>query len=262
MGGLGFGMKWNMGWMHDTLDFFQRDPVYRHHHMNQLSFSLVYAFNENFVLPLSHDEVVYGKGSLINKMPGDEWQKFANLRLLLAYMWTHPGKKLLFMGGEFGQWREWTHEGELDWGLTERPLHAGLQRLVSDLNRLMRERPALHERDFAPDGFEWIEPGDGERSITAFLRRPAAGRPPLLVACNLTPVPRENVVLGVPEFGRWRELLNTDASLYGGAGWGNLGGVETSPLPAHGRPHSIRLTLPPLSALVLEPEPNHGQVPR
>jgi 1,4-alpha-glucan branching enzyme len=254
MGGLGFGMKWNMGWMHDTLSFFREDPVHRRHHLGRLSFSLVYAFNENFVLPLSHDEVVYGKGSLIGKMPGDDWQKFANLRTLLAYMWMHPGKKLLFMGGEFGQWREWTHEGELDWALLERPLHAGLQRLVADLNRLLRHEPALHQRDFGWEGFEWIEAHDTERSTSAFLRKPAdPGAPPLLVACNFTPVPRENVLLGVPRPGRWQELLNTDAAVYGGAGWGNLGGVETSPLPAHGQLHSVRVTLPPLSVLVFRP---------
>ena len=257
MGGLGFGMKWNMGWMHDTLAFFKEDPVHRRHHLGKLGFSLVYAFNENFVLPLSHDEVVYGKGSLLTKMPGDEWQKFANLRTLLAFMWTHPGKKLLFMGGEFGQWREWTHEGELDWGLTERPAHAGLQHLVADLNRMLRCEPALHQRDFTWDGFEWIEGGDAERSVMAFLRRPAGGGAPLLVACNFTPVPRDNVLLGVPHHGRWQEVLNTDAPLYGGSGWGNLGCVDSSPLPAHGRLHSIRVVLPPLSVIVLRPE-RHG----
>jgi 1,4-alpha-glucan branching enzyme len=258
MGGLGFGMKWNMGWMHDTLAFFQEDPVHRRYHLGRLRFSLVYAFNENFVLPLSHDEVVYGKGSLLNKMPGDDWQKFANLRTLLALMWTHPGKKLLFMGGEFGQWREWTHEGELDWALTAQPRHAGLQHLVADLNRLLRNEPALHQLDFNAEGFQWVEAQDDERSTLAFLRRPADGRAPaLLVACNLTPVPRSNVLLGVPRPGRWQELLNTDAPVYGGSGLGNLGGVDSLPLPAHGLLHSIRLTLPPLAVIVLRQE-SHG----
>jgi 1,4-alpha-glucan branching enzyme len=253
MGGLGFGMKWNMGWMHDTLSFFHEDPVHRKYHLGQLTFSLVYAFSENFVLPLSHDEVVYGKGSLLNKMPGDEWQKFANLRALYGLMWTHPGKKLLFMGGEFGQWREWTHEGELDWSLTQQPRHAGLQCLIADLNRLLRDEPALHQRDFSWEGFEWIEGHDTERCIVAYLRKPAAGAP-LLVALNLTPVPREDVLLGVPLPGRWRVLLNTDAPRYGGAGWGGELGRTTSPLPAHGKLHSLRIALPPLAAVVLKPE--------
>ncbi|MDZ5458405.1 1,4-alpha-glucan branching protein GlgB [Azohydromonas lata] len=255
MGGLGFGMKWNMGWMHDTLAFMQEDPVHRGHHLGKLSFSLVYAFSENFVLPLSHDEVVYGKGSLIQKMPGDDWQRFANLRALLGWMWTHPGKKLLFMGGEFGQWREWTHEGELSWGLTQQPLHAGVQRLVADLNALLKSQPALHELDFGWEGFQWLEAQDSERSLLAFLRRPARrDAKPLLVACNFTPVPRENVLLGVPARGVWRELLNTDAEPYGGSGWGNLGRIESSPLPAHGQLHSIRVVLPPLAVIVLQHE--------
>jgi 1,4-alpha-glucan branching enzyme len=254
MGGLGFGMKWNMGWMHDTLAFLREDPVHRKYHLGKLTFSLVYAFHENFVLPLSHDEVVYGKGSLLGKMPGDDWQKFANLRALLGFMWAHPGKKLLFMGGEFGQWREWTHEGELDWALTELPPHAGLQQLVADLNRLLRAEPALHERDFAGDGFEWIQAHDADHSAIAFLRKPADGKRALLVACNFTPVPRENYLLGVPARGRWHEVLNTDAQAYGGSGWGNLGGVESAPLPAHGRLHSVRLVLPPLATLILRHE--------
>ena len=258
MGGLGFGMKWNMGWMHDTLAFMQDEPVHRKYHLGRLTFSLVYAFSENFVLPLSHDEVVYGKGSLIGKMPGDEWQKFANLRALYGFMWTHPGKKLLFMGGEFGQRAEWTHEGELDWAAAAREPHAGVQRLVADLNRLLRAEPALHERDFVWDGFEWIEGHDAERSVIAFLRKPAAaGAAPLLVACNFTPVPREHYLLGVPARGLWREVLNTDAEDYGGSGWGNQGGVESAPLPAHGRLHSIRLTLPPLATVILRHE-SHG----
>jgi 1,4-alpha-glucan branching enzyme len=255
MGGLGFGMKWNMGWMHDTLAFMHEDPVHRRYHLGRLSFSLVYAFSENFVLPLSHDEVVYGKGSLINKMPGDDWQRFANLRALLGWMWTHPGKKLLFMGGEFGQWREWTHEGELDWGLTQHAPHAGLQRLVADLNALLRSEPALHELDFSWEGFQWLEAQDAERTLLAFLRRPARrDAKPLLVACNFTPVPRQDVLLGVPARGVWRELLNTDAEVYGGSGWGNLGRIESSPLPSHGLLHSIRVVLPPLAVLVLRHE--------
>lgn len=250
MGGLGFGMKWNMGWMHDTLAYMKEDPVHRRWHHGRLTFSLIYAFNENFVLPLSHDEVVYGKGSLIERMPGDDWQRFANLRALFGYMWCHPGKKLLFMGGEFAQWREWTHEGELDWTLLEQPPHRGMQRLVEDLNRLLRAEPALHELDFVPEGFEWIVGGDAESSVIVFLRKPRRGRA-VLVACNLTPLPRQNYLVGVPVGGHWREIMNTDSSTYGGSGWGNLGGVEAVPLPAHGRPHSARLTLPPLATVVL-----------
>jgi 1,4-alpha-glucan branching enzyme len=257
MGGLGFGMKWNMGWMHDTLAFMQRDPLHRRHHLGQLTFSLVYAFNENFMLPLSHDEVVYGKGSLIGKMPGDAWQRFANLRALFGLMWTHPGKKLLFMGGEFGQVREWTHEGQLDWPLLEQPAHAGVQRLVADLNRLLRHSPALYQRDFTWDGFQWLVSQDTEHSVIAYLRHPADGSGPLLVAANLTPVPREHYLLGVPRAGRWDEVLNTDAQAYGGAGLGNPEGVWTRPLPAQGQPHCIRLLLPPLATVVLRHQ-HHG----
>jgi 1,4-alpha-glucan branching enzyme len=250
-------MKWNMGWMHDTLKFMQEDPVHRRHHLGALTFSLVYAFTENFVLPLSHDEVVYGKGSLIGKMPGDEWQQFANLRMLYALMWTHPGKKLLFMGGEFAQRREWSHEGELDWALAEQPLHRGVLHLLSELNRLLQEEPALHELDFSGDGFEWVEPHDGERTLIAFMRRAATGGAPLLVVCNLTPVPRENVLLGVPRRGRWTTLLNSDAADYGGSGWPCAASVDTLPLPAHGRMHSIRISAPPLATLVFRHDP-HG----
>jgi 1,4-alpha-glucan branching enzyme len=253
MGGLGFGMKWNMGWMHDTLAYFARDPLHRRHHQGQLTFSMVYAFDENFVLPLSHDEVVHGKGSLINKMPGDEWQQFANLRALFGLMWGHPGKKLLFMGCEFGQRREWTHDGELEWWSIERSPHAGLQRFVRDLNALYRAEPALHEIDFSPEGFEWISADDADSSVVVFLRKPRDGGTPVLVACNLTPLPRTNYVVGVPLGGAWSEVLNSDAAGYGGAGWGNLGTVEAAPLPAQGRPHSLTLTLPPLSTLVLKP---------
>ena len=255
MGGLGFGMKWNMGWMHDTLKYFSRDPMFRRHHQGQLTFSMVYAFDENFVLPLSHDEVVHGKGSLINKLPGDAWQQFANLRALFGLMWGHPGKKLLFMGGEFGQRREWTHDGELEWWATGDAKHAGLQRFVRDLNRLYREVPALHQVDFSAEGFEWISADDSEHSVIAFLRKPRAGEggAPALVVCNLTPLPRVNYVLGVPQGGVWAERLNSDATVYGGAGWGNLGDVTAAPLPAHGRPCSLTLTLPPLSTLILTP---------
>ncbi|HEU4460346.1 MAG TPA: 1,4-alpha-glucan branching protein GlgB [Methylibium sp.] len=254
MGGLGFGMKWNMGWMHDTLAYLQHEPVHRKYHQGQLTFSLVYAFDENFVLPLSHDEVVYGKGSLLGKMPGDEWQRFANLRALYGYMWTHPGKKLLFMGSEFAQRREWTHEGQLDWGLLDRAEHRGVMQLLGDLNGLLRSEPALHRRDFDGDGFEWIDLHDAEHSVLVFLRRAPDGAAPLLVACNFTPEPRRNRVVGVPAAGRWREVLNTDSRHYGGAGWGNLGGVDTAPLPRDGRPHSLVLTLPPLSTIVLRHE--------
>jgi 1,4-alpha-glucan branching enzyme len=251
MGGLGFGLKWNMGWMHDTLAYMKEDPVYRKYHHGELTFSLIYAFNENFVLPLSHDEVVYGKGSLIGKMPGDDWQRFANLRALYGYMWAHPGKKLLFMGGEFGQRREWTHEGELEWWVSGLPEHAGVKRLIGDLNRVYRRESALHQVDFSPEGFEWVDVGNAEMSVIAFLRKSADGGAPLLVVCNFTPVPRENFLVGVPARGLWREIINTDAQVYGGAGWGNLGAVESVPVGAHGRVESVSLTLPPLATLVL-----------
>jgi 1,4-alpha-glucan branching enzyme len=251
MGGLGFGLKWNMGWMHDTLEYMKQDPVHRKYHQGQLTFSLIYAFNENFVLPLSHDEVVYGKGSLIGKMPGDDWQKFANLRTLYAYMWAHPGKKLLFMGGEFGQRREWTHEGELEWWVSRLPEHAGVKHLVSDLNRVYRSEPALHKIDFSPDGFEWVDLGNAEMSIIAFLRKAPGDGATLLVVCNFTPIPRSNYLVGVPSRGVWHEILNTDAREYGGSGWGTLGGVESVPVSAHGRLESVNLTLPPLSVIML-----------
>jgi 1,4-alpha-glucan branching enzyme len=256
LGGLGFGMKWNMGWMHDSLAYMREDPVYRKYHQDRLTFSLWYAFNENFVLPLSHDEVVHGKGSLIGKMPGDAWQQFANLRALYGYMWGHPGKKLLFMGGEFGQRREWTHDDALEWWVTEQAGHGGVQRWMGDLNRLYRAEPALYQVDFAAEGFEWIDCSDAQSSVIAFLRKPRGGGAPLLVACNFTPLPRQNYILGVPSGGTWRELLNSDAREYGGAGWGNLGGVAAAPVPAHGRPYSIGVTLPPLAALYMKGEAN------
>ena len=249
MGGLGFGLKWNMGWMHDTLDYIKQDPVHRKYHHGSLTFSLIYAFNENFVLPLSHDEVVYGKGSLIGKMPGDDWQQFANLRALYGYMWGHPGKKLLFMGGEFGQRREWTHEGELEWWVTGLPEHAGLQQWMRDLNRAYRHEPSLHRVDFSHEGFEWIDSNNGEMSILAFLRK-TAGEPPILVVTNFTPVPRQNFLVGVPLRGHWREILNSDAHEYGGSGWGNMGGVDSVPVSAHGRLDSINLNIPPLATMM------------
>jgi 1,4-alpha-glucan branching enzyme len=252
-GGLGFGMKWNMGWMHDTLDYAKHDPIHRRYHHGGLTFSLWYAFSENYVLPFSHDEVVYGKRSLISKMPGDRWQQFANLRNLFGWMWTHPGKKLLFMGGEFGQWREWNHDTALDWHLANEPDHAGLQRWVADLNRCYRERPALHQRDFTPDGFEWIDSNDSDNSVLTFLRRPADG-PPILVACNFTPMVRYGYRVGVPVAGAWSEILNSDAPIYGGSGVGNMGRVASEPVPWHGRSHSIPLTIPPLATVILAPE--------
>ncbi len=256
MGGLGFGMKWNMGWMHDTLEYIKQNPVFRKYHHGQLTFSLIYAFNENFVLPLSHDEVVYGKGSLIGKMPGDDWQMFANLRALYGYMWGHPGKKLLFMGGEFAQRREWTHEGELEWWVAAFPEHAGMQNWLRGLNRAYRSEPSLHEIDFSHDGFEWIDAGNAEQSVIAFVRKSRSG-PPVLVVTNFTPVPRQNFLIGVPQRGVWRELLNSDALEYGGSGWGNLGSVESVPVSSHGRTDSLNLQLPPLATIMLRWE-SHG----
>jgi 1,4-alpha-glucan branching enzyme len=251
-GGLGFGLKWNMGWMHDTLVYFTHDPVHRRFHHNDLTFSLLYAFTENFMLPLSHDEVVYGKASLLQKMPGDTWQKFANLRLLLGLMFTHPGKQVLFMGGEFGQWNEWNHDSSLDWHLLGSPMHRCLQTWVADLNGLYRSSPALYEQDFIPEGFEWIDAADVENSVVSFLRK---GREPnswLLVVCNFTPVPRQEYRIGVPRGGLWQELLNSDAKLYGGSGHGNLGSVDADPVPFHNRPQSLLLVLPPLSVLIFK----------
>jgi 1,4-alpha-glucan branching enzyme len=254
LGGLGFGMKWNMGWMHDTLGYFKRDPVHRKHHHDSLTFSLWYAFHENFVLPLSHDEVVHGKGSLIGRMPGDDWRQFANLRLLFGYMWTHPGKKLVFMGGEFGQRREWTHDDSLEWHVLQYPLHEGARKWVADLNRIYRENPSLYQKDFTNDGFRWVQRGDWEQSALSYLRLGEEGAPPLLVVCNFTPVPRTNYRVGVPHGGYWRELLNSDAAEYGGSGMGNLGGVEATPMPYEEYSHSLTLTLPPLAALVFKPQ--------
>ena len=249
LGGLGFGMKWNMGWMHDTLSYFSVDPVFRKYHQDQITFSIWYAFNENFMLPLSHDEVVHGKGSLIEKMPGDEWQKFAGLRLLLGFMYSHPGKKLLFMGGEFGQRREWSHESSLDWDLLQYPSHSGVQKWIRDLNTLYRNEPALFRGDFSQDGFEWIDLHDSEQSTLTFLRKNLDGDELVLVTCNFTPLVRNNYRIGVSRKGFWREISNSDARDYGGSGHGNLGGVSTVPVPFHGREHSISITLPPISIL-------------
>jgi 1,4-alpha-glucan branching enzyme len=252
-GGLGFDLKWNMGWMNDTLAYFHLNPVHRRFHHDQIRFSLWYAWNENFVLPLSHDEVVYGKGSLVRKMPGDEWQRFANLRLLFGYMWGHPGKKLLFMGGEFAQWREWNHDTSLDWHLLSRPQNAGMRAWVRDLNRLLARSPALHSVDFTSNGFAWVVQGDDANSVIAFLRYAAGDAPPILVVCNLTPVPRYAYRVGVPLAGTWHEALNSDSALYGGSGLGNLGVVRTDAAGAHGHAQSLALTLPPLAALFLSP---------
>jgi 1,4-alpha-glucan branching enzyme len=252
VGGLGFGMKWNMGWMHDTLDYFSKEPVFRKFYHNQLTFSILYAFSENFVLSLSHDEVVHGKGSLFGKMPGDEWQKYANLRLLFGYMYGHPGKKLLFMGGEFAQWKEWNHDESLEWHVLQYPLHKGVQKWVADLNYLYRLEPALYELDFKAEGFEWIDCADWEKSIISFLRKGTDSEDLMLVICNFTPVPRHNYRIGVPRVGSWREVLNSDASLYGGSGHGNFGGVDTTPIPSHGRLYSLSLTLPPLGIVFLK----------
>ena len=248
-GGLGFGLKWDMGWMHDTLEYFSTDPIYRKYHQDKLTFRMIYAFHENFVMPLSHDEVVYGKGSLLGKMPGDDWQRFANLRALLGYMYAQPGKKLLFMGGEIGQWREWQHDQSLDWHLLEKPEHAGIQKWIGDLNRSYRSEPALHELDCDPAGFEWIDCRDAESSVVSLLRKARGDDRTVLVICNFTPMPRLNYQVGVPRGGLWRELLNSDAKDYGGSGMGNMGEVEAAPVPAHGRHFSLLLALPPLSTL-------------
>ncbi len=252
-GGLGFGYKWNMGWMHDTLDYMSEDPISRRYHHDKLTFGLVYAFNENFILPLSHDEVVHGKGSLIRKMPGDEWQKFANLRAYYGFMYGHPGKQLLFMGGEFAQEREWNHDIGLDWHLLDGRYHAGVRDLVRDLNGLYGSTPALYEVDFEPQGFEWVEGGDHERSVFAFLRRARDGEDHALIVCNMTPVVREGYRVGVPGEGPYEEVLNTDSETYGGSGAGNGGPLSAEPVPAQGRDYSLSLTLPPLSTIILRP---------
>jgi 1,4-alpha-glucan branching enzyme len=259
LGGLGFGLKWNMGWMHDMLEYMSQDPVFRSYHQNLITFSLVYAFSENFVLPFSHDEVVYGKGSMLRKMPGDDWQKFANLRLLYGYMFGHPGKKLLFMGDEFGQWSEWNHEASLEWNLLKNPLHAGMQRWVRDLNTLYRGQSSLYEFDSNPAGFEWVDCKDSQRSVISFLRRGRSSGDQILFVCNFTPVVRENYRVGVPLEGFWKEILNSDAPLYGGSGQGNLGGQSTIPLPIHGRPFTLNLRLPPLGIVAFQAAPHSDE---
>jgi 1,4-alpha-glucan branching enzyme len=252
--GLGFAYKWNMGWMHDTLRYMSRDPIHRAYHHDDLTFGLLYAFSERFMLPLSHDEVVHGKGSLLSKMPGDRWQKFANLRAYLGFMWAHPGKKLLFMGGEIAQEREWNHDGEIDWFLLADPAHGGIQRLVRDLNHLYRTEPSLHFRDCEPSGFRWIIGDDRANSVFCFARFGRADDPPLLVACNMTPTPRHHYRIGVPRAGTWREIANTDSRFYGGSDMGNEGTAQATAVSAHGEPQSIELTLPPLSTIVLRAE--------
>ena len=254
LGGLGFGMKWNLGWMHDMLDYMSKDPIFRTYQHNKITFSLLYAFSENFVLPFSHDEVVYGKGSMIGKMPGDDWQKFANLRLLYGYMLGHPVYKLLFMVDEFGQRAEWNHDASLDWHLLQYPFHAGLLRWIRDLNTFYRGQPSLFQCDFDASGFEWVDCTDSQRSVVSFLRKGRNPADQTLFVCNFTPAPRYNYRVGVPWGGQWREVLNSDAPLYGGSGQGNEGGVTATPLPIHGRPHSLNLTLPPLGIVVFRPE--------
>jgi len=254
LGGLGFGLKWDMGWMHDTLDYFSFDPIYRRHHHDRLTFRGLYAFTENYVLPLSHDEVVHGKGSLLRRMAGDNWQKFANLRALLAYMYLLPGKKLLFMGAELAQWEEWDHESSIAWHLLGEPPHDGVRRLVGDLNALYRGSPALHATDAEPEGFQWIDANDNDHSTLSFLRRSLDGDW-LAAFCNFTPVPVHNFRAGVPRAGRWSEALNTDATLYGGSGQGNLGGTETTPIPSHGHAQSLVITLPPLAVVAFRHVP-------
>jgi 1,4-alpha-glucan branching enzyme len=252
--GLGFSFKWNMGWMHDTLRYIEHQPIHRAYHHDDITFGLLYAFSEKFVLPISHDEVVYGKGSLLGKMPGDRWQRFANLRAYLGFMWAHPGKKLLFMGSEIAQAREWNHDAELDWPLLGDPMHAGIQRLVGDLNRLYAGQPSLHQRDALASGFRWLVGDDRANSVFAFLRLGEAGSAPVLVVCNMTPMPRHGYRIGVPSAGRWREVANTDSRFYGGSDLGNDGAVHALEQPSHGEAHSVLLTLPPLSTVMLRAE--------
>jgi 1,4-alpha-glucan branching enzyme len=254
LGGLGFGFKWNMGWMHDLLEYMSMDPIFRSYHHNQITFSLTYAFSENFVLPFSHDEVVYGKGSMLRKMPGDEWRKFANLRLLYGFMFGHPGKKLLFMGDEFGQLSEWNHDASLEWNLLNDPLHAGLLRWVRDLNTVYRGQLSLQEFDFNAAGFEWVDCKDSQRSIVSFLRRGRHTEDQILFVCNFTPVVRENYRVGASLEGTWKEILNSDAPLYGGSGQGNFGSLSTIPLPIHGRPFTLNMRLPPLGVVAFQPD--------
>jgi 1,4-alpha-glucan branching enzyme len=253
VGGLGFGLKWDMGWMHDTLRYMSKDAIHRKYQHNDLTFRLLYAFNENFILPLSHDEVVHGKGSLLGKMPGDDWQKFANLRAMLGYMYAQPGKKLLFMGDEFAQGREWNHDESLDWHLLEYPQHQGVQRWLSDLNRFYRSEPSLHELEFTDQGFEWVDCNDAEQSVICLMRKGRTAGRVTLVAANFTPVPRFGYRLGAPCGGAWREALNSDAKEYWGSGLGNTGAVQAEAAPHHGRPFSLSITLPPLATVFFTP---------
>ena len=253
LGGLGFSLKWNMGWMNDTREYMSKEPIHRKYHQDDLTFSLIYAFTENFCLPLSHDEVVHGKGSLLDQMPGDLWQRFANLRLMYGYMWTHPGKKLLFMGGEFGQWNEWNCNESLQWDLLQWESHQGVQRYLADLNRLYQNEPALYEQDFDHDGFEWIDCHAWEDSTLVYLRRAKDPQDYLITACNFTPVPREKYRIGVPEAVWYEEISNSDSIYYGGSDLGNDGGLQALPEESHGRPASIEVTLPPLGAVIFKP---------
>ena len=252
-GGLGFGYKWNMGWMNDTLRFMSKEPVHRKYHHDQMTFGLVYAFSENFILPISHDEVVHGKGSMLGKMPGNDWEKFANLRAYYGFMWTHPGKKLLFMGCEFAQPEEWNHNGELNWNAAAKPAHAGVQQLVRDLNHLYQATPSLYLKDSEPSGFQWLA-SDPEQSILAYARLGGPDDAPVVAICNFTPIERNGFRIGVPRAGRWAEVLNTDATIYGGGGRGNLGGVQADPAPHGDQPASIAVTLPPLSVVIFQAE--------
>jgi 1,4-alpha-glucan branching enzyme len=252
VGGLGFGFKWDMGWMHDTLSYMKQDPVYRKYHHHLLSFRGLYAWTENFCLPLSHDEVVYGKGSLIGKMPGDWWQQRANLRLLLGYMAAQPGKKLMFMGGEFGQGAEWNHDGSLDWHLLDFPDHAGLLRWAADVNKLYRDEPAMHELDCDPAGFQWVDANDAENSVVTLLRHGKSSNDWILIVCNFTPVPRHDYRVGVPLDGYWKEILNSDSETYGGSGQGNFGGREADWWGSHGQPYSMRVSCPPLAMVAFK----------
>jgi 1,4-alpha-glucan branching enzyme len=254
VGGLGFSLKWNMGWMNDTREYMRHEPIHRKFHHDGLTFSLIYAFHENFVLPLSHDEVVHGKGSLLDQMPGDLWQKFANLRLMYGYLWTHPGKKLLFMGGEWGQWNEWNFDESLQWHLLQWESHSGVQKYVSDLNKLMRSEPALHEIDFDYHGFEWIDCHSWEDSVLSFIRKAKNPEDLLVVVCNFTPVVRQNYRIGVPRKCWYKEISNSDSKYYAGSNVGNYPGVMAEDIMSHGRPHSVAMTLPPLAVVVLKPE--------
>ena len=254
LGGLGFGMKWNMGWMHDTLFYLEKEPVHRKYHHNEITFSMLYAFSENYILPLSHDEVVHGKQSLVNKMPGDDWQRLAGLRLLFTYQFTHPGKKLLFMGGEFAQWREWAHDSALEWELTKYDRHKGIQLLVRDLNAIYKSNRALHDYDFDSRGFEWADFKDWENSVIAYVRKDNGARRLVLVVCNMTPVPRLKYRVGVPHAGFWAEIFNSDSSIYGGSNMGNAGGVATTEVASHGQKQSLQLILPPLAAVLFSIE--------